>query len=71
MNQFTTRPYVEIAADRAAAIRAGAKIIPKSACHYCAWTFQAKEIFCCAECATLYQAECAAATAPAIDKETP
>ena len=71
MSQFSPRLYVTIAAERAAAIRAGAKIIPKGACHYCAWEFQAKELWCCSECSILYQAECAAMTAPAIDKETP
>jgi hypothetical protein len=33
MSEFKPKPYSEIAAERKAAILAGAKLIPKGSCH--------------------------------------
>jgi hypothetical protein len=64
MTAFKARLYSDIAAARRAAIMAGAKIIPKGECHFCAWPFQAKELWCCSECATCYETERAELAAP-------
>lgn len=64
LQTFKARPYAEIAEKRRADILAGAKIHPKGACWYCAWPFQAKELYCSADCAQSYEAERVELTAP-------
>lgn len=59
MSTFRATPYQEIEAARKARIHAGEKIHPKGACFFCAWPFQAKELFCSADCAASYHAEVA------------
>lgn len=57
MNHFKTRPYAEIAAERRVAILAGAKLIPKSCCHFCAYAVPKGALYCSGTCAADYQAE--------------
>jgi hypothetical protein len=57
MNEFTPRPYVEIAAERRAAILAGARLIPKSCCHFCAYAVPRGALWCSTLCAQDFEAE--------------
>jgi hypothetical protein len=57
MNEFKARPYAQIAAERRAAILAGAKLIPKSCCHFCAYAVPKGALFCSGCCGADYQAE--------------
>lgn len=57
MNEFNPKPYSEIAAERRAAILAGAKLIPKSCCHFCAYAVPRGALWCSGVCAADYEAE--------------
>lgn len=62
---YKAKPYAEIMAQRQADILAGAKVHPKGACWFCLWPFQAKELYCSADCAQAYLAEVAKLLPPA------
>lgn len=55
---FKPRSYAEISAARREAILTGAAIIPKGACHMCAWEkIPARALWCSSACAADYEAE--------------
>ena len=60
------KPIAQVDSERRAAILARAPIIPKGACHYCAWPFQGKELWCCSDCHSQYEAEKAAILAASV-----
>jgi hypothetical protein len=61
---FKPRAYSDIAAARKASILANAPIIAKGECHYCAWSLPKPALYCCGECASEFQKECAELAAP-------
>lgn len=55
---FKPRSYAEISATRQAAIKAGAQLIPKGECYFCAWTkIPSRALYCSFACAQDYEAE--------------
>lgn len=62
-----TKPYAEIKAARRDAILSRAPVIPKGACHHCAWELLLKgALWCSADCAEQYEAEKAEILAAAV-----
>lgn len=58
MSTFKPRSYAEISAARREAILTGAAIIPKGACHMCAWErIPSRALWCSAQCCQDYEAE--------------
>jgi hypothetical protein len=51
------KTLAEIDAERQAAILAHAPLLPKRACHYCAWEVPRLALWCCAKCAQSYEKE--------------